>query len=250
MTINKRKGTVPSRNKDIAKLAIWDDHDFGMNNACGDENHAEREGSLAAFRQHMDFLANPDKTKVYCSYEIGDVKVIMLDVRFYRQRVKKVGDAVTLLGDEQTDWLWKELHHDKKFTVIGSGSTIAEGELGESVQDYQPFYGQLADRLQALGNVLFLSGDIHYNRFNDHWIERSDPTDPKGLRTIKEFGFFEATSSGVSNQVFREAAGKWVDINNWGLLTFDEKEVLVDLYRGKNQSRTKIDIQSWKVIKN
>lgn len=226
-------------NKQIKKLAIWDDHDFGYNDCCGADLSAARHAQTRAlFDQYLGLAENNNRPHMYCTYDVGDVRVIMLDVRTYRQDARTGG--VTVLGSQQEQWLWDQLaHNPKPYTVIGSGTAINEGAPLQTLSDYPAFYERLKRELRHVpampGNpvgfkprkVIFLSGDIHRNTW------RAWP------------GFFEATSSGVACV----ATDANLPIDNWGLLSYDfgAGSVRVEL-NGHKPSRTfdkRISLDTW-----
>lgn len=223
----------------VPTLAIWDDHDTGPNDSCGAEMPAhELAESRQLFNQYMGFAKNNNRPHMYCSHDVGDVRVIMLDVRSHRTYSGKPGS--TVLGKVQEEWLWHELaRNPKPYTLVCSGSVINRGPPGHALTDYPAFYQRLVQELRYVApkpqqpdhqprKVLFLSGDIHNNRWKRH---------P---------GFFEATSSGVACVIGPSEA----PTDNWGLLTFGQQELRVDL-NGHAPSRTyskRIRLSDWKLV--
>ncbi len=197
--------------------AVWDDHDFGPNNKKGAHtSDKKRNKSRDLFHRYMDCSTN--LPHVYHSFEKGGVKFIMLDCRYYREKRKR--ENATIFGVEQEEWLKRELKHEKTFTVVCCGSCLTRG--GERLDKYGDSYDSLIDSLRAQPRTLFLSGDIHENDFHDHG------------------GFFEATSSGVGRD----------DLDNFGLITFAEDRVVVDLRGNKKRDNLKkvIDVATWSLI--
>ena len=155
--------------------AIWDDHDFGPNDVKGAHvSDKKKKKSRELFHRFMNCSTN--LPHVYHSFEKEDIKIIMLDVRYYREKPHLKKDA-TVLGVEQERWLARELDHDRTYTIVCSGSCLTNGT--EKLEKYDEFYPKLCNLLKQKGRTLFLSGDIHENEFTDH------------------DGFFEITSSGV-----------------------------------------------------
>lgn len=225
----------------VPYMAIWDDHDFGVNDSRGAEiSHWKREKSRKLFHEYMGGAINDNRPEVYCSHEIDDIKVIMLDVRYYRQRAHPSRPWATLLGGEQEEWLWRQLDHNKKYTLIGSGTCIRDGADRETYRDFKNFYGKFKEELAKRERVLFVSGDIHRNKFRTH-----------SLGDGKKF--HEAISSGIGR---KETLGSWPRIrygdplNNYGIINFGSTRVNVSL-RGRksnHQIDKTIRSSSWDLV--
>lgn len=106
-------------------LPIWDDHDFGINDAKGGETQLRHLAQTAErYFRHMDSLptnVNRGGLDVFFAHDIGEVRFIMLDVRSYREDIQRGQDA-QLLGRRQEAWLMEQLDHNLKYTVVASGS--------------------------------------------------------------------------------------------------------------------------------
>ena len=173
--------------------------------------------------------------EVYCSWELGDVKVIVLDVRYCRQRAHPDKPQATLLGKDQEEWLREELDHNKKYTMIASGSCIKDGAKRETWRDFKNFYADFRQQIKTAERTLFVSGDIHRNKFNDHK------------------GFFEAISSGIGR---KEKLGNFPNqktgkpLNNYGIVTFGKSSVRVSLRgrRKRDRIEKRIRASSWTLI--
>lgn len=217
-------------------LATWDDHDFGVNDARGAEiEHWKREKSRKLFHKYMQNALNNNKPEVYASWTIDDLKIIMLDVRYYRERAHKNRPEATLLGETQEQWLWDQLAHNKKYTVIGSGTCLKDGAKNDSWDDYKDFYKRFRARIAQINRVLFLSGDIHRNKFVNH----GDVFEiiSSGVGRIRKFGKWP-----------RQTDGK--PMNNYGILDFGRTRVSVSL-RGhykRDRYETRIRSSSWTLI--
>lgn len=205
-------------------LATWDDHDFGPNDTNGAEvaDHRRRE-SRRLFRKYMrdprlvSQINTPSSTMgIHYSVNFGDIKIIMLDVRYYRTGKKRKN--ATMLGKEQEEWLWRELEHNKRYTIVAGGSSIGQTKNGKSGYEgswsgYPRFLKEFRARVKRSHRVLVLGGDIHKNKFRSH------PT------------FFEVVSSGIGRPEKR--GRKHGDpMHNYGILEFSSSRVSVSL-RGK-----------------
>lgn len=155
----------------IPTIAIWDDHDFGLNDADGTYTH--KENSLKTFHQ---FYAQKTMGSAYhngpgvaSSFAAFGHKFIFLDNRFWRRLPNKFSKE-GFLGDAQMEWLERELVHDQKQTWVIQGSQTF-GEFKEKSGTYNFIAPNELDHL--LGEIrradkptVFLSGDVHFSELN------------------------------------------------------------------------------------
>ena len=217
-------------------MATWDDHDFGVNDSRGAEiTDWKRRKSRRLFHKYLGRSINSNRPEIYCAFEIDDVKIILLDVRYYRQRAHPSRPNATLLGEKQEQWLWDELRHDKKYTVIGSGSCIKDGAKRETWRDFKS----------------------------------SSPSSAIGSRTRIAFSLSRAISTATNSMITatfsklyppgsaeKERLGKYPNqkngkpLNNYGIITFGKTNVRVSLRGRRKKDRTEKPIQTsgWKLI--
>ncbi|XP_049849898.1 uncharacterized protein LOC126320448 [Schistocerca gregaria] len=157
--------------KNVPIVGVWDDHDYGENNAG--KSFAYK---LESQQLYLDFLEEPSDSPrrknpgVYTSYDLpgpdsdADIKIILLDVRFNKPDLFEGED---LLGEEQWRWLEQELSQSRaKIHIIGSGIQILPDNL--IIQEYWNTYPSSRRRLFELfktyktPNVLLISGDVHH----------------------------------------------------------------------------------------
>jgi alkaline phosphatase D len=111
----------------VPVIGTWDDHDYGLNN--GGKEFTARAASQQA---HLDFLGEPatsarrQQEGIHASYTYGEpgrrVKIILLDTRYHRD---PIGSNGTILGEEQWQWLEKQLREsDAQIHLIGSGIQV------------------------------------------------------------------------------------------------------------------------------
>lgn len=149
-----------------SQVAIWDDHDFGPNDA--DKTFAGKDRALELF---VRYWANPGfgsggEAGVWCRVRRGRVEFFLLDGRFHRDPIAQEPDAFkTQFGETQWRWLEAALAaSDADFKVIVSPTQV--------LADYHSFEGWWAypaDRTRLLElirrerieGVLLLSGDRH-----------------------------------------------------------------------------------------
>jgi alkaline phosphatase D len=211
-------------------LGIWDDHDFGKNDA-GHE-YPKRVESQAAL---LDFLGEPadsprrHRQGTYESYEFGSgnerVKVIMLDGRYHRGRPGRDSDT---LGDEQWAWFEKQLRGSTAaLTVIASSyQVLPEEHPNEKWGNFPRARGRLFELLKSAGTpgVVLVSGDRHFS-------ELSRVDDP-GIG----YPLHELTSSGLTHaypdvsEPNRHRLGKLYSRINFGVVRvdWDQRELTLE----------------------
>ncbi|MBI1193100.1 MAG: alkaline phosphatase family protein [Bacteroidetes bacterium] len=151
--------------------AIWDDHDFGPNDADG--SFAHKQWTLDAFR---DFWANPSYgaagiTGTMSAFSWADVDVFLLDNRWHRSPNGAKTFAPTLLGAAQEDWLIASLLNSKatfKLVLMG-GQLLNTAAVWETYQNLAPEERQrLLQRMDQEGirGVVVLSGDRHHSEIS------------------------------------------------------------------------------------
>lgn len=153
-----------------ACLAIWDDHDFALNDS--DRTNPIREQSLALFK---DYWANPSYglpsvPGIFFKYEYGGVDFFFLDGRYYRHPTNYQGADKTMLGAEQKAWLKDGLRASRApFKVLVSGGGFSKAEFnGDSWAVYQTERNELLDfiRDNRIEGVFGISGDSHMGELN------------------------------------------------------------------------------------
>lgn len=166
-------------------LAVWDDHDYGMNDAGAD--FALKRQSEALF-EHVWALPRDDQRRgrdgVYSSTVVGPegrrVQIILLDTRFFRSPLQPTDEidargkeryvpdpdpAKTMLGAEQWTWLARELRRPAEVRVIASSiQVLADGHGWEAWRELPLERERLFRTIRDSGarNVVFVSGDRHF----------------------------------------------------------------------------------------
>ena len=158
--------------RNISNLAVWDDHDFALNNH--DRTNPIKEQALEVFKQYWP---NPsygmaDVPGVFFTYSYGDVDFFFVDDRYYRDpNADPDGPQKTMLGRAQFEWLQIRLKKSAavfKVIVSGSGFSTAKGEGGDSWAAFLHERNRLFDfiRDQEITGVVMLSGDSHVGELN------------------------------------------------------------------------------------
>lgn len=156
--------------KEVPQLAIWDDHDYGLNNS--DRTNPSRAGMLEAFRRYW---ANPsygtDETPgVFFHYHYGGVDFFFLDDRYHRDPEDKPDSpGKTHLGTKQLAWLKKQLGESEAvFKVLVNGGPWTTFKETDSWGDFLHERDGLFDfiRDEGISGVVLVSGDTHTAELN------------------------------------------------------------------------------------
>jgi alkaline phosphatase D len=234
----------------LSTYAIWDDHDFLWNDACGADvmkNPALRpllypsRAVFAAYRQALaqrlapgSFPAAPPPWSTatpppgYSKVALGaDVFLHLTDGRSFRKR----GGTDALLGSDQLD----EMEAGMKAAPAGAthlvaSSSVFDARHGENWLNCPAEYTRM-QKLAQKYNILILSGDIHDNNLASYTLA--------GGRSL-----FEATSSGAA---LRTGVVLGAKQRNYGMLTIDDSNVGIELFKsGASQYRGTVDRKLWK----
>lgn len=157
-------------------VAIWDDHDYGPNNANRD--FALKATALAHFQ---DYWANPgyglpDAAGTFTRVALGDVELFLLDDRYHRDDDASEDPARTMLGAAQLAWLRDALRDSRAtFKLVANGSRMLsdrpspEQRGGEGWHNFPAEREAFLDWLAAerIDGVFFVSGDIHYTHLTE-----------------------------------------------------------------------------------
>jgi alkaline phosphatase D len=176
-------------------FAIWDDHDYGRNDAGG--HYPFKKESKEIFLKVFKEPAESERRKHDGIYKTEYIKiggktiqVLLLDVRTFRNDLLlyKKGDSLprkeyfytpdykphtspdsTLLGAEQWKWLEAELSKQADLRLICSGS-----QFGIEYNGYEAWANYPHEQKRMLGiikktktnGVVFLTGDVHYGEIS------------------------------------------------------------------------------------
>ncbi len=155
--------------QDVLKMcpnyAIWDDHDYGPNDA--DATWIHRDWAQEAFKT---FWANPSygapsgANNIATAFRFNDVEFFLLDNRSQRIHHNNRTQDIHVLGDEQIDWLIAALNKSRapfKMVAVG-GQFLNTAALHENMSNY-PERQSIIDRIEEehIHGVVFLTGDRH-----------------------------------------------------------------------------------------
>ena len=166
-------------------MAVWDDHDFGNNDAGVEWVHKDVSAEI-----FHDFFGTPkDSPKrqqkgLYDARIFGPVakrvQIILLDTRYFRSELAKAkaplpgtrsipyeaatGEKAQMLGETQWKWLEEQLKQPAEVRIIGSSIQVLSDEhpyekWSNFPEERERLY-QLIRKCEASGVVL-LSGDRH-----------------------------------------------------------------------------------------
>ena len=208
----------------------WDDHDYGENDGGKEWPHKEAAETLL-----LDFLAVPDGAEVrqrpgvYQAYMVGDIKVILLDTRSFRDALAdpvRAGDRYgpnpdgDILGEAQWRWLADELRDSPaRAHLIASSIQVLPTDHGyEKWANFPTARTRLLRLLEDTRPALplLLSGDRHLAE-----ISRD---------SVGNYPIYELTSSGLTHtyedadEANDKRLGELITERNYGLLHYTETE--------------------------
>lgn len=251
-----RQAAVPGfaqLRRQVPAMAIWDDHDYGLND--GGADFAHKQPSKDAFLRFWGEPPDSDRRfrdGIYAARSFGPpgqrLQVILLDTRWFKsawtptphkdqpgaERYVPSDDTTrTLLGDRQWRWLEARLSESADLRLIVSGiQVVVDGHgferWGLFPHERQRLYDLVA-RTRA-GGVVFLSGDRHVGA-----LYRETTRTPYALH--------ELTSSGITHPwtTAREAGpnrlGELFTAPHFGLVQVDwaARSVALQLRDGDNR---------------
>lgn len=192
-------------------LAVWDDHDYGANDAG--KRYPKKVESEAIFHEFFETPAGSEaltRPGIYQTRYYGEagqrLQVILLDTRYFRDDLIELTDSrifgrydrnrspeATLLGAAQWQWLEEQLQQPADLRLIVTSIQFLPQEHHWELWENFPL--ERAKLLKLLRQhcskpVLFLSGDRHMGEIMQ--LQKGDLLDPG-------FPVYEMTSSGLTN---------------------------------------------------
>lgn len=208
-----------------AIYAIWDDHDFGINDSLGGPETflpAWKPKVWEIFRRNWvnpSYGGGPEQPGVWFKFSMGEVDFFMTDGRYYRTASN--AEAPSMLGPVQKQWLLSELKQSTAlFKVLVSGTLWTEhADKGgaDSWWGYRAEREEIFDLIEQeqIGGVFLLSGDRH--RTEIFKMERSVGYDLFEFQTAKVTNIHTHPANG--NALYFHNEG-----NFFGNLRFDLQE--------------------------
>jgi alkaline phosphatase D len=211
----------------MPQYAIWDDHDFGPNDAG--ENYIFKNESRTIFN---DYWLNPtsgeNKEGIYTMMNYGDVDFFLLDNRFFRSDINLadtinniVNEDKAYFGKSQLEWLKNSLLFSRAtFKIIVTGNQVLNPINNyECLTHYPTEYKALIDFLsnQKINGVVFLTGDRHHSEV----IEMQRPNDyPLYDITISPLTSGVGKVSGKELDNPFRVANTLIEAQNFGKISF------------------------------
>ncbi|MCP4256782.1 MAG: alkaline phosphatase family protein [Planctomycetes bacterium] len=176
--------------RNVPILAVWDDHDYGIND--GSSDFSLKDESQHLFLDFFDEPANSERRRTPGIYDVKTfgpegkrVQIILLDTRYFRTpplpdtRSKEEKKALniagryapnndpmaTVLGEAQWRWLEEQFRQPAELRLLVSSYPLVPTELGRDAWGNFPLERQrlfnLIEETKANG-VIVLSGDVHF----------------------------------------------------------------------------------------
>lgn len=259
---------IKTLRKNTETIAIWDDHDYGENDAGAEypQKEASRQVMLDFWQEPKNSIRYSRKTGIYTSYMYGSnsekVHVILPDLRWNRDKldhVDKIDYALkrkpkhmgpyspskdnnaSMLGEAQWQWLETELQKPAAIKVIASSLQLLPEFTGwESwanfPKDRQRLFALI--KKHQVNGVIIISGDTH-------WGEVSK------VSADLDYPLWEVTSSGLTQEwknvsPNKHRIGKPTSEVNYGELLIDwqleDPNITLQLKNVKGKTFTKHQI--------
>ena len=229
---DKQKKVLPSFLNDLEVYAIWDDHDYGLNDGGSDyKNKIDAEKLFLDFWEISQNDPRHKREGIYFSTEKiffdKKFKLIFLDTRFFRSKllgekggyISNTNDNATILGKNQWLWLENELNTEFDFLIIFSSIQIIPMD-----HPYEKWSNFPKDRSKLLGmldkhrgKTILFSGDRHRS----------------GI--YKKDGIFEITASSLNkpgslfNETDKFLIGETYPEENYALFEIYENQIDVQI---------------------
>lgn len=176
--------------------AIWDDHDFGSNDAC--KTYPLKEASLDLFKSYWaNKTYGQNNQGVYNMFSFSDADFYLLDGRYFRDYQflnDSLSPAKTQLGEEQMQWLFNNLVASRapfKFIALG-GQFLNENTDKESYNFFKKERQRIINFIvvNKISGVVFLTGDRHHTE-----LIKNTNVEPK-----LGYVLYDLTSSAISSR--------------------------------------------------
>ena len=148
-------------------FAIWDDHEYGPNDA--NSSYALKGEALKLFKR---YFANPsyglpETPGAFGNFIFNDAEFFLTDNRYYRDSDRLIAEDKAMLGAQQMRWLKNALLASVspiKIIVVGSQVTNAANTYYEGWNNFPKERAEFLKFLidQKIDGVILLSGDQHY----------------------------------------------------------------------------------------
>jgi alkaline phosphatase D len=251
----KQSENLPDWLNQIEINAIWDDHDYGMNDGGGDyKNKAQAQKLFLDFWEIKGADRRSKEEGVYFSKDVivnnKIIKIIGLDTRYFRStlegekrsRTPTKDKTKTMLGVDQWSWLETQLLTDMDVLILASSVQIIATNHG--FEKWGNFPHERERLFKLLGElnkpVIMLSGDRHkaglYKMGNLYEITSSSLNKP--LPTWLSF-YWDSTSKETDEFL----VGEMFYEPNYGILKIEEgNNIELELKNKEGESLNKLVI--------
>lgn len=202
--------------------AIWDDHDFGPNDADGSFINS----GLA--REMFDlFWPNPTNGApgvegITTAFSHVDIDFFLMDDRTFRIPGDVKSSTPQLFGDAQLDWLIRALKYsDAPFKLVAVGSQVLNtANVYENYSTMPAERGELLRRIDEEGitGVIFLTGDRHFTELSTLTLGDGRP-----IHDLTVSPLTSGTHTPHEDNTLR-VSGTLVYEHNFGTLSFSGKK--------------------------
>jgi alkaline phosphatase D len=208
--------------------AIWDDHDYGPNDA--DSGYSLKRESLALFQRFWDnpTYGLPDTPGVFTRFEHNGVDFFLLDDRYYRT-------AERMLGEKQLSWLKEGLLSSRGvFKVVAGGNQMFNDD--NRFEGWNRFAREREEFVRWLGahrirGVVFLSGDRHFSELLRYERPGTYP-------------LYELTCSPLSSKAYKEAQPARITVPG----TFVTEPNFASLDFGGSPTDARLRLRCWNAL--
>ncbi len=225
--------------KSVPTLAVWDDHDYGENDAG--KEYPKKAESRKIFLDFWHVPKNSSRRKhagIYGSHRFQakgkTLQIILLDTRTFRDPLKKNPKKLpkgspfkndyqpdpnpkkTILGKAQWQWLEKKFREPADVRIVCTSIQFAHEYNGweswTNLPAQQKKMISLIQKTKANG-VIFISGDVHWGEISRRKIPGAYP-------------LYDVTASGITEDWPKTEGNKYrvekvVPDNHFGMIDID-----------------------------
>ena len=233
----KQKENFPNWLQNLKPLAIWDDHDYGLNDGGSEYTLKKEAQKLFLDFWNIDIKDERHKREgIYFSEsrQIKDKKILLigLDTRYFRsplegekRNYQSTSDiSKTILGKEQWQWLERTFQNEADIIILVSSIQILATNHGfEKWSNFPHEKKRLLSLIREFQKpVVLVSGDRH----------------KAGI--YKQENLYELTSSSLNKPLPRWLVAVWDETDplllgkmhydmNYGLINIDSGSISIDL---------------------
>ena len=233
----KQEENFPSWLTSLKPLAIWDDHDYGLND--GGSEYTLKKEAQKLFLDFWNIDIQDERHKREGSYfsenrQIKDKKILLrgLDTRYFRsplegekRNYQSTSDiSKTILGKEQWQWLERTFQEEADIIILASSIQILATNHGfEKWSNFPHEKERLLSLIRQFQKpVVLVSGDRH----------------KAGI--YKQGNLYELTSSSLNKPLPRWLVAVWDETDplllgkmhydmNYGLININSGSISIDL---------------------